>query len=106
RRYTGRMSKFTWVLVAGFLALPLFADECADRIARAIDPPHTVPLQYDFDAVRTASLVDPTHSTGATLFYFPTGARVNFDARGGAVATVETTLLEEGSYSNEVNAIL
>ncbi|MCB0350354.1 MAG: P1 family peptidase, partial [Bdellovibrionales bacterium] len=30
----------------------------------------------------------------------------NFDARGGSVASIETTLLEEGSYSNEVDGIV
>jgi L-aminopeptidase/D-esterase-like protein len=44
--------------------------------------------------------------TGATAFYFPTGAWLSADARGGSVAASETTLLEAGSYSCQVDALV
>jgi L-aminopeptidase/D-esterase-like protein len=74
----------------------------------AITPPadEVTPLNFNLPGLQIASLVDPTRSTGATLFYFPNGAYVNFDARGGSVASVETTLLEEGGYSNQVDGII
>jgi L-aminopeptidase/D-esterase-like protein len=56
--------------------------------------------------MKVASVSDPTRSTGATLFYFPQTANVAFDSRGGSVASVETTLLGDGSYSNNVNGLV
>ena len=69
-------------------------------IAEGIFPPDVVELKYDLPSVLVSSIVDPSYSTGATLLYFPKGAVANFDARGGSVASVETTLLEEGSYGD------
>ena len=76
-------------------------------IAISLVPPEVTALEYDLPHVKIASLVDPTRSTGATVIYFPNGAVANFDARGGSVAAVETTLLEEGSYGdNSINALV
>jgi L-aminopeptidase/D-esterase-like protein len=73
------------------------------------DPVNSRPFKPVATAVKglsVASLQDPTNSTGATIFYFPKGARANFDARGGSVAAAETTLLSEGGYSNEIDAVV
>lgn len=75
-------------------------------IAQKLLPPHVVELKHNMQSVLVSSLVDPTRSTGATLIYFPRGAAANFDARGGSVAAVETTLLEEGSYANTINGLV
>lgn len=64
------------------------------------------PVSFNFKGLQVAHVIDPTGSTGATLFYFPEGALANFDSRGGSVASIETTLLEEGSYSNSIDGIL
>ncbi|MBI4404582.1 MAG: P1 family peptidase [Deltaproteobacteria bacterium] len=70
-------------------------------------PPDVVELKVQLPDVQISSLVDPTRSTGATLLFFPRGAAVNFDARGGSVAAVETTLFEEGSYGdNRINGLV
>lgn len=52
-----------------------------------------------------SSLEDPSGSTGATLFRFVNGGALSFDSRGGAVAAVETELIREGSYSNQVDGV-
>ncbi len=64
------------------------------------------PLNFDMPGIKMASLSDPTLSTGVTLFVFPKGSTANFDARGGSVAAIETELLGEGSYSNQIDALL
>lgn len=56
--------------------------------------------------VLTASVSDPSGSTGATLISFPYGARVAADVRGGSVASSELSLFSPGSYSNEINGIV
>lgn len=56
--------------------------------------------------MQIAVINDPTNSTGATLFYFPKGAQANYDSRGGSVASMETSLLDEGGYSNQIDAVL
>jgi L-aminopeptidase/D-esterase-like protein len=62
----------------------------------------TVPM----NGLLIGSATDPTEATGATVFYFPRSANVSYDSRGGSVASSETTLLDEGSYSNSVDAIV
>lgn len=56
--------------------------------------------------VQVASVEDATRSTGATLFYFPSGAAAQVDVRGGSAATSETHLIEPGSYSNIIDGIV
>lgn len=63
-------------------------------------------ISFSHPGMKIASQVDSTSSTGATLFYFPKGAYANFDSRGGSVASIETTLLEEGGYSPWVDGII
>lgn len=63
-------------------------------------------FKYDMANLQIASLSDPTLATGATVFYFPQGARASYDSRGGSVAAIETTLLDEGSYTNNIDAIV
>jgi L-aminopeptidase/D-esterase-like protein len=63
-------------------------------------------VKFNIPNLETASVNDSHFSTGATLFFFPSGARTNFDVRGGSVAAIETTLLEEGSYSNVIDGIV
>lgn len=70
-------------------------------------PPHSVMRTAPvIEGMKVASISDPTRSTGATLFYFPEGANIAYDSRGGSVASSETTLFDEGSYSNNINAIV
>lgn len=63
-------------------------------------------LDFDMPGMLVASVSDSTMATGATLFLFPNGAKANFDARGGSVASAETTLLAESSYSNEIDGVV
>jgi len=77
---------------------------CGQTISAVNFPQYS--LRFQMDGLQVASLEDSTKSTGATLFYFPSGAEVSFDTRGGSVASAETTLLEQGSYSNQVDGIL
>ncbi len=63
-------------------------------------------VQFDLPGLQIASVEDSTRSTGATLFFFPGGAFAAYDARGGAAATAETTLLDDGSYSNQIDGIV
>lgn len=94
-----------WVFAAALLfCFPSSGQHCAKIVL--LEPPEVVPLSFHLPGLKVASLVDATRSTGATLFYFPKGAYANFDARGGAVAAIETTLIEEGSYSNQIDGIV
>jgi L-aminopeptidase/D-esterase-like protein len=68
--------------------------------------PKSTEMNYDMPGLQTASVSDGTYSTGATLFYFPDGGWVAFDARGGSVAAAETTLFEDGSYSNWIDGVV
>ncbi|MES2767668.1 MAG: P1 family peptidase [Bdellovibrionota bacterium] len=63
-------------------------------------------VPFHMPGLQVASLNDSTLSTGATLFFFPKGAYANFDSRGGSVASVETSLLTEGSYSHLIDGIV
>ena len=63
-------------------------------------------INFNMPGMKIGSVTDPTLATGATLFYFPRGARANYDARGGSVAAIETTLLDESSYDNLVDGIM
>jgi L-aminopeptidase/D-esterase-like protein len=62
-------------------------------------------VSFNLPGLQVASLEDATHSTGATLFFFPKGADASYDVRGGSAATSETTLLDAGSYSNSIDGI-
>jgi L-aminopeptidase/D-esterase-like protein len=53
-----------------------------------------------------ASSLDSSGETGATAFYFPNGASFVYDSRGGSVAACETSLLDPGSYSNVIDALV
>lgn len=68
--------------------------------------PEVQSISFDMPGMKTSSISDPTLSTGLTLFLFPKGSTAHFDARGGSVASIETELLQEGSYSNEIDAVL
>jgi L-aminopeptidase/D-esterase-like protein len=61
---------------------------------------------FNMPGLEIASLSDSTLATGVTLFKFGRGATAVYDARGGSVAAVETTLLDPGSYSNEVDGVI
>jgi L-aminopeptidase/D-esterase-like protein len=63
-------------------------------------------FKFNMPGVKIGTVTDPSMATGATLFLFGKGVTANFDSRGGSVAAVETTLLEESSYSNEIDGIL
>ncbi len=93
----------TFVQSFAFAVKPL---PCAAIVGVPILPPHIVPLSFDMPGLEVASLADPSHSTGATLFYFPKTARASVDIRGGSAATIETSLLSEGSYTNIVNGLV
>lgn len=85
----------------------LSANKCrANFDTKATASSHVQALVYDMPGLEVASVTDPTLSTGATLFYFPQEALVNFDARGGSVASTETTLFAEGSYSAMIDGIV
>jgi len=58
------------------------------------------------DNLLVGSISDGSLSTGSTVFFFPQGAGASFDSRGGSVASVETTLLAEGSYTNVIDAVI
>lgn len=77
-------------------------------MALAANPsvPRSSEISFDMPGLQVASVSDSTYSTGATLFYFPDGGWVAFDARGGSVAAAETTLFEEGSYSNWIDGVV
>ncbi|MCB0393913.1 MAG: P1 family peptidase [Bdellovibrionales bacterium] len=92
-----------WVAVF-FFAATLNANDCAAQLKIAFKEP--VNVKVNFPGVKIASLTDSTRSTGSTLLLFPRGGHTVVDARGGSVAAIETTLLEEGSYSNLVDGIL
>jgi L-aminopeptidase/D-esterase-like protein len=68
--------------------------------------PQQTEVSFDMPGLQLSSISDPTYSTGATLLFFPEGGYVAFDARGGSVASSETTLFEEGSYSNWIDGIV
>ncbi len=63
-------------------------------------------FKFDLPGLKIASVTDQSLSTGATLFLLPAHSTANYDARGGSVAAIETTLLDESSYSNEIDGIL
>lgn len=63
-------------------------------------------FEFKMPGMKVASISDSSLSTGVTLFSFEPGATASFDARGGSVASNETSLLDEGSYSNEIDAVL
>lgn len=63
-------------------------------------------LTFNFPGVQVANIEDSTFSTGATVFFFEKGAIAAYDSRGGSVAAVETTLLDPGSYSADIDAIV
>ncbi len=67
---------------------------------------HQVREEVPFPNVLFASETHPEGQTGATAFSFPTGAWLAVDARGGSVASSETSLLEPGSYSSQVDAVV
>jgi L-aminopeptidase/D-esterase-like protein len=67
--------------------------------------PH-VKEEVDFPNVLFSSETHPDGQTGATAFSFPSGAWLAVDARGGSVASSETSLLEPGSYSSQVDAVV
>lgn len=98
----------------GISAEVLASVNCRDVFAKAISKGprfkntrnEVQEMTFDIPGVKTASLSDPTLSTGVTLFVFPKGSTANFDARGGSVAAIETELLGEGSYSNQIDALL
>jgi L-aminopeptidase/D-esterase-like protein len=79
---------------------------CAAAMARLVPQLPTEKVFFDLPGLKVASVEDPTKSTGATLFYFPEGAQATFDARGGSVASVETSLLAPGSYSNRIDGLV
>jgi len=79
---------------------------CSGIIGVPVGRPTAIPLPFSMPGLEVASLSDPSHSTGATLFYFPRGARLSADIRGGSAATIETSLLGEGSYSNVVDGLV
>lgn len=62
--------------------------------------------EIPFPNVLFASETHPEGQTGATAFSFPTGAWLAVDSRGGSVASSETSLLEPGSYSSQVDAVV
>lgn len=85
------------------------ANTCGDifmssEITRHYKPYKKIP--FDMPGLQVATVNDSSLSTGSTLFYFPRGAHASFDSRGGSVASIETTLLEEGSYSNQIDAVV
>lgn len=59
-----------------------------------------------FSNLQACSLSDEASSTGATLIYFPKGAKAQCDSRGGAVTSVDTTILDSGSYSDFIDAVV
>ena len=63
-------------------------------------------INYNLLGLKTATIEDPSQSTGASLFYFPEGATAQCDLRGGSAATSETSLLELGSMSCWIDGIV
>lgn len=63
-------------------------------------------FKFNMPGLKISSISDPSLATGVTLFLFDPGATSNYDSRGGSVAAVETTLLDEASYSNVVDGII
>lgn len=62
-------------------------------------------MKFSLPGVKTSSLIDPSGATGATLIYFEEGALTVHDARGGSVASAETTLLDFGHNDAVVDGI-
>ncbi len=104
------MTRWWWTqsgLLSLFMCGSVFAAKratCAVIANELLFP--KVELEVKMPGLKFAHLTDPSHSTGATLFYFPKSARVAVDVRGGSVASSETTLFIPGSYSNEIDAIV
>src|SRR3989344_7919027 len=101
------MNKFTFLLIP-FVCWSAPNHSYSQTCSLLFQTPQyeeTKVVPFHMPGLEIASVSDPTLSTGATLFFFPKGAHANFDARGGSVAAVETTLLEEGSYSNLIDGI-
>jgi L-aminopeptidase/D-esterase-like protein/predicted amidohydrolase len=90
-------------------ALTQNQDACPFHVSLLLRESRELPTEnvnVTIRGVQVASLEDPTKSTGATMFYFPQGAHVAVDARGGSVASSETTLFNPGSYSNQIDSIV
>lgn len=76
---------------------------CYDAFYRFKEPTE---VAIQFPGIQVAQVQDRTRSTGATLLYFPRGAYGVADERGGSVATIETSLLAEGSYVNYLDGLV
>ncbi len=95
-----------------FCASAAFAanSQCTDLFLEIVTArEHIYPtksLEIKMKNLKVASAEDSTQSTGATLFYFPEGATVAVDARGGSVASSETTLFAPGSYDAKIDGLV
>lgn len=68
--------------------------------------PEVESFTFDLPGMKVGSVTDDSLATGTTVFVFDKGATASYDERGGSVGAIETNLLNEGSYSNEIDAIL
>ncbi len=100
------------LLFLGFVSSLSWGGEgpCKDLFLEVVRPKeHVLPtksLKLEMGNIKVASVQDSTQSTGATLFYFPEGATIAVDARGGSVASSETTLFAPGSYDAKVDGLV
>src|SRR5688572_7581283 len=88
----------------------VFASFCIGTIGLAQTQPSAVPtaervLELDFPSLHIGVAENPAGPTGMTVFYFPKGAAVAVDPRGGAPATINTDFLRLGYDSQFVDAI-
>lgn len=105
-----KASQFAYILFAAFLlqAADSHANKCSIAYKRFTKVRKEVEtFKFDMPDLEVGSVSDSTLATGVTLFNFPNEkATASFDARGGSVAAIETELLSEGSYSNNIDGIL
>ncbi len=99
---TYRNAAFIWMI-----SMTAASEDC-NQLQDEIVPPKMpeVALDFDLPGLLVSSREDRTKSTGATLFMFPEGAEVAYDARGGSVASSETSLFDQGSYSASIDAVV
>lgn len=107
--FTGALFIFTTELMAAPMCGQLFPEagkeiKRSDRFSKI--RPEVQSLEFDMPGMKVGSVTDPTLATGATVFLFDKGATASYDARGGSVASIETNLLDEGSYDNSIDGIL
>ena len=76
-----------------------------ERLVPQTDPGKRV-LEFDLPGLEIGIAEYEEGPTGTTVFYFPAGAQVVADVRGGSVATINTDLLRPGHGDGHIEAIV